>query len=583
MFRRLCDRPKDDVAREDRIHWEREFLSQCRIAESEIQEYRREFSPVFESHKNLFEESQTEFDADSFGLPSSTPPSTPTQDNAPGGSGTPPRIITPKEPNLEKVILWKAKSIGGNDCGLRLTIRQGPRCRDIGKNTLCFKAAHVLEDGGIPGYFEKIIKDQKSIIETSIERGTAEFRARRWLYQNFAKGQDGRPDLNCEIYLCGPSEFKLSPKLVVSYDGMVSFKQLQEMFDGKIIISEDRSDQWLSYKVTHIYPNADRENSPPKYNASQHSTLREPVEDLEMQTHLNQSQDISTSDQASQDDESDLDVPQYMSSEVVRDVYLLGEPSKNGEIRLPTRVYIGPSPDNCNTATLGGLIRIKNSGVFGLTAGHAAYFSEKTEPRSTTQETTHDSTQCSRRRYDRNGILYTLIGQVIRCGDPRNFSSDWAIVKFDNGFVIENSITPSSISGPAFSFPRDVENFHKKVYICLASGTLRGYLGPYPILMHKLHELFWHIVYPIRLPDGYQTARGDSGSWIMDLDNRFCGHICYGSPGSPFAYMISGVDMTKEIYGLQSSARVRPRFHSSFDQSEKMEMPNISWIREELR
>lgn len=69
----------------------------------------------------------------------------------------------------------------------------------------------------------------------------------------------------------------------------------------------------------------------------------------------------------------------------------------------------------------------------------------------------------------------------------------------------------------------------------------------------------------------------------MDLENRFCGHICYGSADSPFAWIVPGKEMTKEIYHSRTSTS--PRRSSShrchFPEIKVMPEP-LTWTRSEL-
>lgn len=95
----------------------------------------------------------------------------------------------------------------------------------------------------------------------------------------------------------------------------------------------------------------------------------------------------------------------------------------------------------------------------------------------------------NQRSDDLSEEAFTLIGRVIQHGDPSSLYSDRATVEFGPGFDILNTVTPSGISGPDFSFPKDAEQYHKRVIIHFARYNIRGYLGPYPCLMHTVDEL----------------------------------------------------------------------------------------------
>lgn len=423
------------------------------------------------------------------------------------GTGDPGPPISPNRSHRKpekRPVAWK-------DEVRKLEIRQGPLCRNRVNGMLCYHPAYVFkEDGPEEDYFEKIVASQKKIMRRSLSKGDATL-FKRMARRILNKDGGSVPVLTCGIYLCGFKETELSPRLVVSCNGILSIPSLMKEFHGADLRSSSSYDEWLTYEVTLKFPDT---NLKPRMVAKGTGTLEESetVANTEYVPEHVTTAEKPDSIPTGTDDSPEPICFQPESLEDPWKVYADDCLSGSRDIRLPKRVYIGQSPDKCTVATIGGLIEFEgHAKPYGLTVGHALN-QEDNKNDIVSDVSSGPALPLEDDYWAQSGgsmTRFTMIGRVAGNCNPSESDSDWAVVKFENEFQIFSSITPAALSGPRFAFPRDMEFYHKEVTVHCGTSILRGLLGPYPYLIHALDSPYWLVTYPIkvRLPEFYRAGK----------------------------------------------------------------------------
>jgi hypothetical protein len=199
-------------------------------------------------------------------------------------------------------------------------------------------------------------------------------------------------------------------------------------------------------------------------------------------------------------------------------MYVLETKCKNGQITLPTDAFIGLSPESCTIATIGGLLRIEtDAAIHGLTVAHAI----STDTDSTQHACSNSGEPSSHESTNNQGKSSTLkipqiipVGKVVRLPDRESSDLDWAIVRFEERFQVNQREleTPLEVSEPMFFYPEHEVSCHQEVSIHRKLDVLYGWLGPYPCYIRACNDPYFVKAYPIELNDTFRMGMSNDGS-----------------------------------------------------------------------
>lgn len=305
------------------------------------------------------------------------------------------------------------------------------------------------------------------------------------------------PNFNIGIFFCGIESHRLFPRLVVSCNHIGEVRRLEKELFGECVSS---AHSWLIFEISRDFPRGEV-----PHLADDNGTNLEA-------SGLQLSGQSSSSDLTS---DADSEPPSTEDQEHLHgltftwNVYVLETMCENNRITLPTDAFIGLSPEDCTIATLGGLLYFQTDvAPHALTVAHAiSATTDSTRHACLTSEnpSIHESTGNSDDPSKLQPPQLTPVGKVVRLPDPKFSDVDWAIVRFDEEFQINQRDfkAPLNLSESMFFHPEDNFLCHQEVSIHRKLDIIYGWLGPYPCYIRTDNDPYFVKAYPIQLKNTF--------------------------------------------------------------------------------